>query len=200
MEKTKIVTEEISKELVEKYMKAFDEEFSYQEECLKYLFKNAKNDNEFDIAARVVMLDTFYSTQIHRFNPIDGIQNLVERIKNIKDLDKRLSSEETDFELYDEIAISKSGDRNAWSFASKFLSFSNPNNYPIMDSYNREMLWEFHANGCDFEYDECSYTDYATFCRNMKSFKEFVNERLGTSYSLKEIDMFLWQYGKSKLK
>lgn len=70
--------------------------------------------------------------------------------------------------MFDEIADNNednTGDKT-WSFASKFLCFSNPEVYPIMDRINKRAL------------EKLSSLDYC--------------------YTLRDIDKFLWQYGKEK--
>lgn len=75
----------------------------------------------------------------------------------------------------------------AYSFASKVFSFMYPNEYPIMDRYVVNMLKTYLNSGIS------SWGDYQKYIEAYKRFKEKFNLNI---LSYKEIDKFLWTYGK----
>lgn len=84
-------------------------------------------------------------------------------------VDKRL--EDNDVTLVDDIAKVTIGDteKNFYSFASKYCSHHKPLEYPIYDSYVEKVLLHFNK---------------------VYHFYKF------TKTDLKELDKYLWQFGK----
>lgn len=73
-------------------------------------------------------------------------------------------------------------------YTSKYFSFCNPKLYPIMDSYVKKAI------GIP---ESCNYGKY---CAMIGEFKRQLDEKVHHEYSIKEIDMFLWQWVKDLAK
>ena len=82
------------------------------------------------------------------------------------------------------------GDKNTKklnSFMSKFLSFSMPDIYPIMDSKVKSMMG-FHSS------------DYKKYYDKIFIEKDKCCKKLGIELTFKQWDMFLWQWAKMKYR
>lgn len=159
-----------------------------QERALNRLFFDLAPENKdlADILLKVTTLNQFYSTNIFSIYPV------AEHIKAL-DIDPRLKA--GDESLVDDIRIVELNgkEKNFYSFASKYCSHHNPNAYPIYDSYVDEVLRYFR--------DTDSFIDFRTEeLKNYKRFKEILmafQDYYGLEkFSLKEIDKYLWQFGK----
>lgn len=90
------------------------------------------NTSPADVLKKVKVLDKIYSTQIHRFNPKDGLRIVSEHICSVPNIDIRLS--EGYITVVDDIANTKEKiGKYLFSFATKYSYFSNPPAYPICD-------------------------------------------------------------------
>ncbi|WP_312159685.1 hypothetical protein [Oscillibacter sp.] len=130
---------------VEKYLRTWDEleNYSLQEDALNRLFFNLcpENTDISGILLKAAVLNDFYSTNIYSIFPVakhildlnidarlrDGDESLVEAIQNVTIGGKRLK-------LY--------------SFATKYCSHHNPEDYPIYDSYVDKVLCYFRNVRC----------------------------------------------------
>lgn len=112
-------------------------------------------------------------------------------VDNSEHIDRLLLKNEIDYDLFNCISnvdysnVSYDNGREAFvkSFASKFLNYSKPEVYPIMDSYVKLAL------GLPEE------VTYERFCETFISFKDELEQKCGV-FKFKEIDMFLWQWSK----
>lgn len=187
---------EPSIEEVDNYLKKWDkkDEYRKKEEALNKLFFELcpKNTDIKDILLKASTLNDFYSTNIFSIYPV---------AKHIQDkgIDSKLK--EGDISAVSGIQFVTIGDKtwNFYSFASKYCSHHNPEEYPIYDSYVDKVLWYFKC--LDKENNKPSFSnfkrkdlkDYAKFKGIIIEFQKFygLNE-----YSLKQIDQYLWQLGK----
>lgn len=99
------------------------------------------NKDEYQILAKVLLVDLLYSTQIFRFNGMEMLPKLVENIRDIPDFDKRI--EEGDPSVVCEIY--RGFDKKLFSFASKYCCLHNTviygkDDYSIYDSAVRKLL------------------------------------------------------------
>lgn len=182
-----------SSDEVLRYLDKWDalENYTAQESALEKLFwtlapQNASLD---DVLLKVVTLNTFYSTNIK------SVYTVARHILDLN-IDTRLKA--GDETLVDEIAnvtMSSGKVRNEFSFATKYCSHHNADDYPIYDSYVDKLLRHFRdADGfAEFHNDELRV--FPVFKRTILKLRDFYSLR---TFSLKEIDQYLWQLGKEK--
>lgn len=180
------------------YLKKWDEKDEYKdkEEALNKLFFELcpKNIDIKDILLKASTLNDFYSTNIFSIYPV---------AKHIQDkgIDSKLK--EGDISAVSDIQFVTIGDKtwNFYSFASKYCSHHNPEEYPIYDSYVDEVLWYFR-NLCNSEKSEKpsfsnfkrkDLKDYVKFKGIILEFRDYYGL---TNFTLKQIDQYLWQLGK----
>lgn len=119
-----------------------DEVYRVTEPMLWELFKAFPENNEpYQIAAKVLLLDKLYSTQLFRYKGMDFLMEIVENIRTIPDFDERVASGDPTVvcEIY------RGFDKKLLSFASKYCCLHNTviyerDDYSIYDSAVRELL------------------------------------------------------------
>ena len=122
---------------VDYWLKEWDSlpDYTVQEEAINELFQGYYNSNKSlkNIIIKCSVLNDFYSTNIFKVYPVAcHILDL--------DIDERLKK--GDISLVNEIANNKiaNKEKNFYSFASKYCSHHNQDEYPIYDSYVDQML------------------------------------------------------------
>lgn len=118
------------------------------------LQKYPKNDDKIIIAFKIALIDITNSTNINKYKSKISLNELVDKIYNIKDFDKRL--EQGDFGLINEIASNK--EINLFSFATKYCCYHNTvvygrDDYSIYDSILRDHLPEYIENVSKYKID-----------------------------------------------
>ena len=178
------------KKEVEKYLKRWDslENYVLQESSLNKLFFNTYPENKDidDILIKASSLNDFYSTNIFSIFPVAKHILLL-------DIDKRLKKGDTT--LVDDIAnVEINGVKKCfYSFASKYCSHHNPNEYPIYDSYVEKILLYFSKKDAFGKFKKEDLKIYHKYKTILLEFKKFYNI---DEYTLKDIDRYLWQLGK----
>ena len=110
-------------------------------------------------------------------------------IADKNDLKTRINSGE--FPLTSFVKISKAATgKYTYSFASKVYSFINEEKFPIIDSFVVTILSQYDYAG---KILRTKWGDYSKFIKNYSAFKNAYNL---TNKSFKEIDRFIWTYGK----
>ena len=148
------------KEEVEKYLNLWNSlpDYVSQESALdKLFFGDFKyNDNLENILIKCSVLNDFYSTNIFK------IYSVAVHILSL-DIDERLSK--GDPTLVDDIAkVTISGkSKYFYSFASKYCSHHNPNEYPIYDSYVEKVLKYFRKQNPNFNFNNDDLKQYEKF-------------------------------------
>lgn len=175
---------------VEKYLKRWDslENYVLQESSLYKLFhKTYPNNNDInDILIKASSLNDFYSTNIFSIFPV------AKHILKL-DIDKRLKSGDTT--LVNDIANVTIGgiNKHFYSFATKYCSHHNADDFPIYDSFVEKVLLHFKKIDKFEQFNASDLKDYSKFKNILISFKNFYNI---DKYGLKDIDRYLWQLGK----
>lgn len=177
-------------EEVEKYLQRWDslENYVLQEKSLNKLFHELvpENDEIEKILIKASTLNDFYSTNIFSIFPV---------AKHILDLkiDDRLKKGDAD--LVSEIAdVEISGKKkHFYSFATKYCSHHNANDYPIYDSYVEKVLMYYKKEDKFAEFKLDNLKDYATYKSILRQFANFYGI---AGYGLKDLDRYLWQLGK----
>lgn len=177
-------------EEVEKYLKLWDtlENYSLQESALNKLFLELvpTNTNILDILLKAATLNDFYSTNIFSILPV------AQHILSLN-IDKRLN--DGDETLVDELknVVINNKSKQFYSFATKYCSHHNPEDFPIYDSFVEEVLYYFCKIDGFSNFKKNELKNYIKFKCVIRDFQRFYGLEI---YSLKELDKFLWQFGK----
>lgn len=175
---------------VNNWLKKWDSspDYTTQEEAINELFQSHYNSNKSlkNIIIKCSVLNDFYSTNIFKVYPV--ALHILEL-----DIDDRLKN--GDISLVNEIANNKiSGkEKNFYSFASKYCSHHNQEEYPIYDYYVDQMLRHFRNVDVFFDFDNADLKNYEKFKNILLKFREFYKLE---KFSLKDLDRYLWQAGK----
>ncbi len=108
---------------------------------VKLLTVFPKNEEPYQIAAKFLLLDKLYSTQLFRYKKLDFLPILIENIRTIPDFDERV--EKGDPTVVCEIY--RGFDKKLFSFATKYCCLHNTvvygrDDYSIYDSAVRKLL------------------------------------------------------------
>jgi len=176
--------------IVKSYLKKWDtlENYILQESSLSLLFNKLcpDNTNIENILLKVSALNDFYSTNIFdTFTVAKHILNC--------NIDQDLSHGRKS--LVNKIApvTIKGKTRNLYSFASKYCSHHQPEIYPIFDSYVEKMLMYFKRTDKFDSFIKSDLRKYERFLEIIHKFKQYYKL---DSFSLRQIDIYLWLAGK----
>lgn len=180
-------------ELIEKYNDEWTKLKKYpkQEKILEDLFSNSDNSIIETILTKTIYLNEFYSTHL------DDVVGMATHIEDLT-IDSKLKA--NDLTLVEDIANTPNKMKNAYSFASKYCSWHKPDVYPILDSYAKGVLYKMNKEYGfmpQFTKNDISYS-YLFYCKVYDNFIKYFNLQ---NYNLKQIDRFLWLFGKeNKIK
>ena len=163
------------------------EDYSAQEAAINVVFNDYKtNDKLENIMIKACLLNDFYSTNIRKIYPV------AKHILNLN-IDERLK--EGDPTLVNDIAVVKFNNNtiNFYSFASKYCSHHNELEFPIYDSYVHKVLVYFRDVNRFYQFDESDLKNYPRFKNILLQFRKYYGLE---KFNLKELDEFLWQFGK----
>lgn len=180
---------EPSIELVDHYLKKWDnlEDYSSQEEAVNRVFRDYNSNKKLEnILIKCSILNDFYSTNIFKIYPV---------AKHIQSLNIDTRLKDGDPTLVDEIAKITIGGKtkNFYSFASKFCSHHNQLDFPIYDSYVHKVLKYYRKVDRFYDFEENDLKVYPKFKNILIEFRSFYKL---DKYNLKELDKYLWQFGK----
>ena len=176
---------------VDRYLTRWNTTADYYEpeSVLKKLFTQTNPDNTSidSIILKIAALNTVYNTYIYSVYPV------AQHILSL-DIDKRLCV--GDEILVNEVmrveyGVGKKTDH--YSFATKYCSFHNPDAYPIYDSYVGKILQYYRDNEGFCSFRNIDLKDYPTFKRIIAEFRRHFGLE---KYTTKELDQYLWQFGK----
>jgi len=176
--------------IVKSYLKKWEtlENYILQENSLSLLFNTLCPENKEieSILLKVSALNDFYSTNI--FDTTTVAKHILKT-----DIDKNLLI--GDLSIVNKIARveNKGKVRNFYSFASKYCSHHQSEIYPIYDSYVEKMLMHFKKRDKYESFKLMDLKQYTRFLEVIHRFKSFYNLE---SFSLREIDIYLWLAGK----
>lgn len=180
-----------SDEQVEFYLAQWEglEDYRLQENAFNRLFFELSPENKdiSDILLKVSVLNDFYSTNIFKVFPV------AKHILSLQ-IDNRLKY--GDVTLVDDIKrVEISGKtRNFYSFATKYCSHHKPLDYPIYDSYVDEVLRYYRKEDSFATFKNDDLKEYTRFKSILEEFRDFYQL---DKYSLKELDKYVWQLGKT---
>ncbi len=93
--------------------------------------------------------------------------------------------------------------RDAYSFATKYCSWHNPEQYPIVDGYSKAMVYYLSRYLTDelANFEKIKQGDlltYGAFCQLYLNLKEWINNTIAheshDTYGTKDIDKVFWYY------
>jgi len=183
-----------TKQNVSEYLTKWEQlnDYPEQEKALNLLFRDTflNNNNISEVLLKCSTLNDFYGTNIFRIYPV--AKHIVEL-----NIDKKLTS--GDPKLVNNIA-SGHGIKNRhgtelklFSFATKYCSHHNPEDYPIYDSYVEKILLYFRRVDNFSVFSKQELRDYHVFKRVIIDFCDVYGLQ---GFTLKQIDQYLWQLGK----
>lgn len=174
--------------LVHQFQQKFQEEgYSITDNALaKLLVAFPKNNRIEDVWLKAAALNSLYSTGIL------AVYQVAEHIyrQGIDDkLDKGLP------EVVNEIAPTeiRGKVRRNYSFASKYCSWHQPDAYPMYDSYVEQLIWAYQKADRFSVFKRCDLQDYTHYKAVIEQFQQHYGL---TDFRFKELDRFLWLYGK----
>ncbi|MDA3056344.1 MULTISPECIES: hypothetical protein [unclassified Campylobacter] len=178
----------------QKYIKSWNndkenEHYRVQEKALNQLFQAySENTDLIKILLKSAALNDFYSTNIF---------SIYEMAKHIKELKIDESLQKGDANLVNKIAKIKikEKERNFYSFASKYCSFHNPDEFPIYDSYVAKILLYFDKKDKFSKFSQNDLKNYPTYKNAIFEFRKFYDLE---EFSIKKLDQYLWLLGKEK--
>lgn len=164
------------------------EDYVNQENALDKLFLVLCKDNQSieNILIKCSALNDFYSTNIFK------IHNVAQHYL-LQNIDKKLKT--GDLSLVGDLAkIKINGKRFCfYSFASKYCSHHRPDVYPIYDSYVNKLLKYFRNRDKFCEFNEKNLKEYEEYTKIIHNFRTYYGLE---SFTIKEIDKYLWLLGK----
>jgi len=187
MEKLELPTER----LVNQYLKDFqtyeDGRYFYADIAIEKLFKQFPQNTEFeDVLLKVVVINNLYNTNIL------GTYKMAKYIHSLKNLDIRLK--EGDLTLINEIAAGhKISKRVEYSFATKYCNWHNQEAFAIYDGFVEKVLQNYKRQGIFKELGDWDLKNYRYLTVIIYYLKE---QYLHNKFSIKDIDKFLWMYGR----
>lgn len=179
----------------------FDRENEDVEAALTELFRQyPRNVDLSHVLLKVSAVNTFYSTRIYLYSSkVPDLLDLATHIhENAESIDAGLAAGTCHtVDLVGEIEVAPKGKRNYFSFASKYCSWHNQNEYPIWDSNVARYLGRLRKEtGFAPEFNIHGHWKYPAFRAAMDDFKK--TYELG-EFSFKQIDKFLWCHGEKPL-
>lgn len=175
---------------VREYILKWDELEDYvnQERALNKLFLEICKDNQSieNILIKCSALNDFYSTNIFK------VHNVAKHYLKFN-IDKRLAN--GDLSLVSDLAHIEINGKPFYfySFASKYCSHHRPDIYPIYDSYVHKLLKYFRDRDGFCKFKEKEIKEYESYYSIIQAFRSFYHL---DSFTVKEIDKYLWQLGK----
>lgn len=175
--------------VIESYVRQFDTTAGYAiaDNAVSRLFQTFRQNQRLEeVLLKVAVLNSLYNTSIY------ALQAVAEHILELQ-IDTKLAS--GSLALIDEIAKVKIGNkvRRNYSFATKYCGWHLPEIYPIYDSYVDNLLWEYQKVDNFAAFKRNQLLDYPNYKKLVEQFRSYYGL---TQFRFKELDKFLWLYGK----
>lgn len=181
-------------QLIELYIEKFNHDDRYYpaDQAITKLFKAFPANVHFeDILLKISVLNDLYST---------NILGTYAMAKHIQKLNIDASLVDGDPYVVNRIAVghgirSSNTDKeiNFYSFATKYCNWHNLEQYAIYDSFVEKILMAYKRAFNFSKFTKQELKDFPTFKRVIIDFIDFFGLN---GHNLKEIDKFLWMYGK----
>ena len=204
--------------MVLKYIGLFDIEQKLAEEAIqKVVDMDRTNVCLKNVFTKVVMINSLYSTFLNINEPnnkdntnvlkqykqtlsVGQVARYIVEVARTKELDNLIENGNEDAV---NLICKVSGEKykSIYSFATKYCNWHNQESFSIVDKYVKGFLYYIKENSggksyCDLEIFKKKIRDYHEFCLLYDSFKH--KFRLD-KFAVKEIDKFLWRYGKNMI-
>ena len=178
-------------DLLRRYIEQFekDERYYVGDQAIIRLFKLLPSNKDLeDVLLKLSVVNDLYSTNIFAtFKMAKHIQSL--------GVDGELANHSP--EVVNRIAdVTISGKSyRFFSFATKYCSWHDQDNYPISDSFVERLLLTYQYQYGFAQFEKTDLRDYPRF----KGIVEQFQRHFGLlDFGLKRLDKFLWLYGKEK--
>ncbi len=182
--------------LLDHYIDKFnqDERYFLADQAIINLFE-AFPENKLleDILLKISVINDLYSTNIL------GTFNMAKHIQKL-DIDDELKNGNliivNKISLGHGIISKRNGKEiNFYSFATKYCNWHNRDDYAVYDSFVKKVLLAYKQKDKFSDFKESDLKNFEKFKKVVLDFKHFYNL---TRHDLKQIDKFLWIYGKEK--
>lgn len=188
--------DEPTNELLDSYIEKFnkDERYKPADDAILKLFKAfPENDNIEDILLKISVINDMYSTNI--LGTFRMARHILEQ-----DVDNGLKN--GDPEVVHRIAKGhgirtkkNNTELNFYSFATKYCNWHNQDRYAIYDSFVEKVILAYQREDKFSNFKISDLKDFKKFLKVISDFSDYYGL---TRHNLKEIDKFLWIYGKEK--
>ena len=172
--------------LVRCYLKKFEQNERYYEadKAIKKLIHAFPSNSDLSsVLLKVTTINRLYSTNI--MSPFDVAKHII-----TLQLDRELESGELSaIERIRYVTIA-GVQKNFYSFATKYCNWHNFRAYPIYDSFVEKSLHHFN----------CVNGNLRVYNNLKASIDCFRAQNHITNFSYKQIDKYLWLYGKNEIK
>ncbi len=167
------------------------------ERIIQSLVSKYPDQNNYDeVLLKVVMINTLYSAGLNTIKSTDTI-SVNDMAKHIVEMDEKenlselIKSPEKDSNQNRAVHLiaQKEGFKDAYSFASKYCNWHNMDGFAVMDTYSKGVMYYLNKSTETYE----SISKYDRFSKITIDFRDSICSGI----SLKELDMFLWLYGKT---
>lgn len=192
----KTPTAELVNEYLHKYQN--DEHYSYEDKIQKIIKECVYDKEKYEtIILTVVVINQLYSTNIYKVYSIaDHIYKNRAMIHELIDNGDSRAIERIAVG-HDIVSSKNKKELNFYSFASKYCNYLKPDDFPIYDSYIENMLCFYNKKESFGKFKREDLRNYERFRDTIKQFKEYFKL---DAFSLRDIDKFLWLYGKASFK
>jgi hypothetical protein len=143
------------------------------------------------VLTKVITINALYHARVLDVD----LHPLAVHILKIKDLDTKL--ERGNLDVVDAIWQSQGTRKQYFSFATKFCSWHNQDDYAIYDGNMWEALRAYKSKELRFQFKDSECKNYACFHAIVARFMAAYDLK---DYSLKDVDKFLWLVGDRLLK
>lgn len=184
---------------VNRYQDLWDQQNSgtcgiYEPILSNVIVNNPTNTNFFTVLHKCLLINILYSTRISKFD----LTIIANGIVNTKNFDYLLKQDLDITKAVDE--IKKLTSRKNYAFATKYCALHLGDRFPIYDSLSVNTLQHFQDKDhfyCQGDFDIAKASkNYGTY---VDIYNKFIDTYLGgTSATYREVDKYLWTYGKLK--
>ncbi|MBE2184927.1 MAG: hypothetical protein IAE89_15970 [Anaerolineae bacterium] len=177
-------------EIVDRYNEQFNtSDVGLSDRSLELLFSQFPGNVEPEhVLLKVMALNATYNTRVL---DIHLVKVAIAICKTSIDEKLALGSPELVNDIL--FAFKSVGIKRYYSFVTKYCSWHQPEKYPIYDSYVDDLLWQYKNAYRFTAFRRYALADYIQFKSVIEAFR---NIYALTGYSYKQLDKFLWGYGK----
>ena len=178
---------------VERYIEQFEQspQYSSADKALSKLFAAFPlNQHLDDVLLKVSALNSLYSTSIY------GIYQVAQHICELQ-IDTQL--ERNSPEVVNNISHVNIGGkpRHIYSFATKYCSWHKPDAYPMYDGFVEQLIVSYQRLDGFARFNRNELRDYPRYREIVERFRTYYDL---AQFNFKQLDKFLWMYGRELAK